>query len=76
MAIDPDRLSSLWKSVRDPLTWTLGAALALYEGFVRHGMDQGLLVLVGGLIGLPSVVRYEEKRAGKKDQSDDKDDDS
>jgi hypothetical protein len=51
-----------WRVLRDPLTWTLGAGLLIYETVARHGQDSELLVVASGLIGLPIVVRYEERR--------------
>lgn len=51
-----------WKALRDPLTWSLGAGLLIYESVIRHGTDQGLLIVIGGLLGFPVIVRYEERR--------------
>ncbi len=62
MAIDPDRLSEIWKAARDPLTWTLGAVMAIFEAFFRHGEDQALIVMIVGFITVPGVVKYEKRR--------------
>lgn len=51
-----------WPRLRDLGTWSIGAGLLIYETVIRHGTDQALLVVIAGLIGLPVVVRYEEKR--------------
>lgn len=62
MAIDPERLTALWKAARDPLTWTLGAVLAIFEGFIRHGEDQALIVMIVGFVTVPGVIKYERRR--------------
>lgn len=44
------------------MTWILGAVLALYEGFVRHGADPQLVIMIVGFITVPGVVKYEKRR--------------
>lgn len=60
---DPDRwtnraktLSTMWTAARAPLCWTLAALLTIGEAvgsFLGHPIDPQIVILIGGLFGLP-----------------------
>lgn len=60
---------------RDTVLFLTGIALIINEAVIRSGPERyGLLVLYSGMVGLPALLRVDEKRAGKPDSetADDK----
>lgn len=49
---------------RDTLLFLTGLALIVYEAVIRTGPERyGLLVLYSGMVGLPALLRVDERRA-------------
>lgn len=53
MAIDPKRLADIWAAARGPASFGVGTAILVYEMIARHPVDAELLIVAGGLVGLP-----------------------
>lgn len=53
---------------RDTLLFLTGLALIIYEAVLRTGPERyGLLVLYSGMVGLPALLRVDERRADRRD---------
>lgn len=49
---------------RDTVLFLTGIGLIIYEAVLRTGPERyGLLVLYSGMVGLPALLRMDEKRA-------------
>lgn len=49
---------------RDTALFLTGLALIVYEAVLRTGPERyGLLVLYSGMVGLPALLRMDERRA-------------
>lgn len=54
MSPDPfARFARLWQVTRGPASFVLGTAIIVFEMVARRPADVELLVVAGGLVGLP-----------------------
>lgn len=53
MGLDPKRLADIWAAARGPASFVLGTGILIYEMIARHPVDAELLIVAGGLVGLP-----------------------
>lgn len=61
----------VWRLVRDVLLFTLGAAGLVFETVWAHPVDQPVLVICAGMVGLPAVLAADRKRNGGGDDDAD-----
>lgn len=64
------RMPSGFRSVRDMLTATLGAAGIVWETVVTGDERPTLLIIFAGLLGLPLVFREQDKAKDRRDRED------
>jgi len=54
---------------RDTVLFLLGIALIVNEAVLRSGPERpSLLILYGGMVGLPAFLRIDEKRSSTPDK--------
>jgi hypothetical protein len=56
-----------WRPRREDIAWIVGIVLILWDilYFTPGEVSQGALVVYGGLLGLPLVLRADKKLNGK-----------
>ena len=57
----------MWRPKRETIAWIVGIGLILWDVlyFTPGEVSQGALVVYGGLLGLPFVLRVDRKLNGK-----------
>jgi hypothetical protein len=54
---------------RDTVLFLTGISLIIYEAVIRSGPERpSLLILYGGMVGLPAILRVDEKRSSTPDK--------
>jgi hypothetical protein len=59
--LSTQRRNPRWKLSRDAVLFASGLAGIAYETITNHGDRPTLLILFGGMVGLPALLRQDER---------------